>query len=220
MKRPRTRQYDPDKHCGRATTTDGLPCTNTKGFLTPHPGAGLCKYHGGTSPSAIAKHSLYERVQSPGLLDALARVREANVDSTDLTPEVQALRAIVIDFIERRDEYVEALLDFRLSFSQAVTTALNADRTHDPMLMASACAQIASSMNLRPTEVVDVADASTIIDRVGKMAERIHKMKTSQTITLDQIKKLLDNMGMSLARHVKDEGVIAAIQAEWNSLEL
>ncbi len=218
-KPPRTRVYDPAKHCGRATTTDGLPCTNTKGFHTPHPGEGLCKYHGGTAEGHI-KHGLYAKIKSPSLLDALARVREANVDPTDLTPEVEALRAIVLDFIERRDDYVEALIDFKLSFSQGVTMAINADRTHDPMLMAQACSAIASAVNERPTEVVDISGASAIIDRVGKMSERIHKIKTSQTITLDQIKKLLDNMGMSLARHVNDAGVVAAIQAEWNALEL
>lgn len=217
-------EYDPEEHCGYEVKSTGRKCTNKKGMGTPQPGFGPCHLHGGKETLAIMNArrvlGLYHKIRSPKLKDALARVRESNVDAIDLSPEVDVLRAIVLDFVERRDEFVEAIVSFKQSFDQAITKAINADRTHDPELYAEACAEIASAVNKRPIEVVDVSQASAIIDRVGKMAERIHKFKTSDTITLDQIKRLLDNMGMALARHVTDPEVIKAIQADWNQLEI
>jgi len=218
-KPPRRREYNPDTHCGRPTTTDGLPCTNPMGFQTPHPGTGSCKYHGGTSPGHI-KHGLYSKVQSPSLLDAIQRVKESGVDTLDLAPEVEVLRAIVLDFVERRDEYTEAVIAFKQSFAPAITIAANADRTQDPVLMQKACRMIASAVNERPVEVIDVSAASVIIDRVGRMAERIHKMKQTSTLTWEAVSALLDRMGLVLAHHVKDADVIAAISKEWNEIEI
>lgn len=215
-------EYDPEDHCGHQVVMTDRACTNKKGMGTPQPGFGPCHLHGGKTAQAILNArrvlGLYHRIRSPKLKDALARVRDSNVDALDLAPEVDVLRAIVLDFVERRDEFVNGIVAFKRSFDAAITKAINADRTHDPELYQEACAEIASSINQRPVEVVDVSQASKIIDQVGRMSERIHKFKTSDTITLDQIKKLLDNMGIALARHVKDPDTIKAIQADWNQI--
>lgn len=213
----RTRVYNHEIHCGKETTIDGLPCTNGKGHGTQHVGKGACKYHGGSASDGYKIRGLYTGVESPSLANALERVRLSGTDPLDLAPEVEALRAIVIDFIERRDEYVESLIAFKQSFNAGITTALGSSNELSAL---KAVQEIKEAINMRPIETIDISAASTIIDRVGRMAERIHKMRTTNTITMDQIKKLLDNMGMSLARHVQDADVIRRIQEEWSSIEI
>lgn len=216
-KPPRAREYDPDKHCGQATTTDGLPCTNPKGFHTNHLHHGRCRYHGGGGGHNLIKHGLYSRIQSPRILDALARVTESGTASLDLEPEVAMLRALVIDFTERHDEFLAGLIDFKESYEQARTMCMNAT---EPLGAMKAVLAMQAAINMRPTEILDISSVSIVIDRVGKMAERIHKMKQTSTITWESVQQLLDKMGLVLVRHITDGEIIDKIRKEWHDIEI
>jgi hypothetical protein len=62
--------------CG-ATTRSGAPCRRPAGFVTPNPGRGRCRAHGGMAPQVLAR---YERE------DLLADAGSFGVELHDVDP--------------------------------------------------------------------------------------------------------------------------------------
>ena len=75
--------YDPDKHCGAKTHSNGTPCTKVKGWRCnpPHPGVGRCYLHGGNTPTKKALEDLTDPVRSQIPRETFeARVQRAKAD--------------------------------------------------------------------------------------------------------------------------------------------
>lgn len=181
---PRIKKFVAEKHCGKPAN-DGNPCTLEKGFGTEHLGTGFCKFHGGNAPVSI-----YTQLKRSAIKDALVKVREGVADPLDLTPELELLRGIVLEFHDRYEEFKEGILAFKSSYDENMKLFLGSD---SPLDWAKARAYLREAALLeRPKEVIDVAFCSVLIDRVGKMVERMHKMKMDESLTPDMIRKYRD----------------------------
>src|SRR5678815_141457 len=194
---PRTVKYDETKHCGRKAN-DGHPCTNQKGYGTDHLGDGPCKYHGGCSPVSV-----YTKLKRQLTVEALKQVEEMVEDPMDLRPEVQLLRAMVIEFHNRYEEFKAAILTFHNSFNPALTEFLASD---SPLVWAKARESLKLTLsNQRPREVPDITNSSLIVDRVGKMVERIHKMKMDQALTPEILRRYRDALVQAVVEECSAE---------------
>lgn len=101
--------------CGaRVKSRPGGTCEQPAGWGTNHVGTGRCKLHGGATPIKTGRCSeIYK--QLPRIGERIAEFLEAD-DPLDLRRELATLRALLTDYIERYQEFTEALIAWHESF--------------------------------------------------------------------------------------------------------
>lgn len=219
-------KYDPDKHCGANTRPKCVDCgervargkcTNPKGYRTMHFGSGKCHRHGGggltTPPGPKLKHGLNAKspYHTERLESAIARVRRDVADPLDLKPELELLRALVIDYLERYDEFKESVIAFHESFDPAFTALIMSGDGADMM---KACQQLRGAFaNRRPREVLDISAASILLDRIRKMVDTINTIMERRALTPERVKQWQEELVMIVTRHC-DTKTLKKIVAE------
>lgn len=88
-------------------------------------------------------------------LAPLVKAFMADPEPLDLLPEVALLRALVLDFVERYNARVDALEAW--------------NRLRDP--------------NARPQRIPELSDIAAIVSEVGKMVERIEKIRVGSHLS-------------------------------------
>lgn len=90
-----------DGTCG-AKTRAGTPCQQRAGWGTDHVGQGRCKLHGGNAGRPIV-HGRYSLKHRKALAEKAAQFEQFE---GDLTAELQLLRALLQDFLDRYQDGV------------------------------------------------------------------------------------------------------------------
>jgi len=103
---PWTRKHPPDWYCPATAKQTGRQCGRRAGHGTGNKGVGPCRNHGGATPIKTGRYSKINRPRIKELIEQF----EADPNPTDLLPEIQLLRALIQDYVERYDEYTEALI--------------------------------------------------------------------------------------------------------------
>lgn len=154
--------------------------------------------HGGRG--IITKHvTRYGTIKHKSLQEEMSRQEVIEQDIMDLAPEVHVLRALTIDFINRYRRFSKALL-----------------------------AWYADDGNTKPRKIVDIADAGNLIDKVSKVVERMHKIRSTGSISLDAFKRCTEQMGIIVAREAgksfKDKAAVDTflqkVETQWGTLAL
>jgi len=194
----------PHAKCGARLKSGKGACSKAAGWRTDHPGQGKCYLHGGATPS---KHGRYSSIQSEELREKIARFAK-DPDPLNLEPEVALLRAFLEDLVERWYSIYGpdgALLAWHESFSAG-----------------------AEDKEKKPRELSDFSAVSALVDRVGKMVERIHKFRAEQSISVATLNRVVEQMGVELVaavREVKLDGaqssqLLEAVERRWGALRL
>jgi hypothetical protein len=102
------------------------------------------------------------------------------------------LRTLVVDYVERYEDFHEALI------------AWHAD----------------STKTSKPRKVLDITDAGNLIEKISRTVQRIHQIHSTGSITLDTFKRVVESMGIVVAKHVEDKTILDAIEGEWSNLAL
>lgn len=226
--------------CGAKLRKQTRTCRQAAGARTDHPGQGRCWLHGGASP---VKHGRYSQIQRPRI-SALIEAFAEDPDPLNLAPEVAALRAIVVDFIERWDETTEALLAWYQSW-EARQRKLPADleialrgvvdefeillreRGEPSEAQAANLADARKFLALletpanagRPRQVLDLSDAARLIDYVGKMVERVEKIRVGSHISEHpEFKRITREMARHVLANVEDKAALQAIYQGWQTI--
>lgn len=114
IKNPGSKPWDPElERCGAVRRQGGEPCGLRAGWGTDHLGVGRCKLHGGSVP---IKSGRYSKVKNTRLKELIAE-HEADPDPLNMEPELAAMRALFEDFINRYEEFKDAILAWHASFS-------------------------------------------------------------------------------------------------------
>lgn len=194
----RRRQYDPQKHCGAQLRNKerGRLCLQNKGTKTPHLGEGRCWLHGGLTP---IKHGLSSLVQHGRLKDMLRKMAEIDHDILDLSPEINLLRAMTIDFVNRYDEFTDHL--------ETWYNVLDENRRNQPIPLPPV-----------PRKFPTLEDAGALLEAISRMVERVHKITREGSITLDQFRGLMTQMGMVVAQECSSAVELERIENGWTSL--
>lgn len=193
----------PHAACGARLKNGPGTCTKAAGWRTDHPGEGRCYLHGGATPPKT--HGRYSQIQRAGLRERIERF-EADPDPLNLGAEIALLRAFLEDLIERWDAIYGpdgALLAWHESFHTG---------KGEP----------------RPKQFPDFSDVSGLVDRVGRMAERIHKLKNEGAITLTTLNRVVEQMGAELVAAIQEAQIdqaqsanlLASVETRWNSIRL
>lgn len=168
----------------------GTTCKNAAGYKTDHPGQGRCKYHGGATP--IRTTGRYSKVVHASIAEKMEALQALDQDVMDMVPELVMLRALTIDFVNRYEEFAEGLLAWYQD----------------------------GDSNTKPRRIMDLADAGRLISDVTKIVERIHKVKSEGAITLETFRRVTEQMGIIVAKHVLDRRILAHIELDWKNLAL
>lgn len=189
---------------GVKTRGTDLRCKNLAGFKTDHPGEGRCFSHGGNAKmksggvSPYAKHRLGPKIKE----------HAQNPDPLNLLPEVAILRAYAEDWLDRYDEIFGpegALLAWHESFK-------NPD----------------AKFEAKPTQIIDVSYITNLIDRIGVMADRIHRQQQQTGVPLAAVGKIYAQMGEGVMLAALEIGLdektrtdlLDAIERKWGLLSL
>lgn len=172
--------------CGARTKSSGNPCSKVAGWRTEHPGQGRCYLHGGKTPITHGRYSTVQRARVSELLDELAE----DPDPMDLIPEVQLLRALVLDYVERHDALTDAVMAWHESFSTG---------ENEP----------------KPRAMPDILSVGKFIENIGGLVERIHKQKQTGTITLETLNRVLEQVGVELVAAAQEAIADAAVRTRF-----
>jgi hypothetical protein len=228
---PRKRQYDPSRHCGAVTSSDGSNCCLPRSFRTQKLRSDpdkRCFLHGGNAPSALIAASRRGNVygvpiKSGSFGDALEKVRKLRSERPlELFPELLQLRGVVQAFIDSRDEATAQFRAWLFSFNAAVTDAIFAANSEKSALALKACKRLRRNiMNQRPFELYDVSRLSEIIESVGRTVQRIFDMQQRTSLTWEQVTELFDRIGVITARRLSDQPeLLQALAKDWESIDV
>jgi len=171
----------------------GVYCQHRAGYRTPHVGEGRCYLHGGRTP---IKSGRYSRITHSRLRHLMDQMQESDAQVLDLEPEAQLLRAMVIDYINRYEQFVDELHRW------AVATQKAKGKGAPPPKL----------------ELLSLFDAKDLVEGVSRVVEKIHKITASGSLTLDTFRRVMEQMGLVVATHVSDPDTLRAIQRDWSSV--
>jgi hypothetical protein len=224
--------------CGAKTRRRQGTCGNTAGLRTNHVGQGRCWLHGGASP---IKHGRYSTIQRERIRDLILK-HEEDKDPLNILPEVAALRAMFQDYIERYDAHTDALIAWHQSY-EATRVPLSEEKvmafeavvdeweirlkeTTEPT--PKQLADIASARAFvdllrgngplganKPRQVLDISDAYRILAEIGKMVERVEKIRAANAISRPDLNRIMQEMWRSVDARVTDEVVKNAVKEDW-----
>lgn len=175
--------------CG-AKTKGGTACKRPAGWGTDHAGQGRCKLHGGASP---IKHGRYSKIKREPIR-RLIEDYEADPDPLNVLPEIAAARALFQDYLERYDEWREALLAWHESYVE--------------------------SENPKPRQILDVSDAYRLLQAVAKIAQAEKRLQLDGAVSQKDLLRILTEMRAAVEREVDDPKTHERILDAWNAIRL
>jgi hypothetical protein len=128
------------------------------------------------------------------LRDTLDEMEKIEHDLMDLSPEIKMIRALVIDFINRYDDFVDHL--------ESWYNALDAKRKDQELPPV-------------PRRIPTLEDAGQLLEAITRMVERMHKITREGSISLDVFRGLMGQMGVIVAREVADSKTLDRIEQGW-----
>lgn len=200
------RPYEPTeggKLCGHPRRSrPGRFCRRPAGFNTQHPGQGRCHLHQGVNQGVGRKGRKpadrrdvfvhpYDTIVHNSLTDKWRQLSESEYNVLDLIPEANLLRVLIVDFINRYEDYAQALI--RWHTGKTAT---------------------------KPRRVLDIADAYRMVGELGKLIERIHKMRQEGAISLETFRRVVEAMGIVVTKHVPDAETLGHIEREWQDIAI
>jgi hypothetical protein len=162
-------------------------CKAVAGSGTGHPGSGYCVRHDSTAYDPVHR---YRRIKSATLRKKLTHLDAVERDVFDLIPEIQLLRSLLLDYIDRFYETQEELHAWYIKQGKL------------------------------PRRMLDITEATSLVESVGKMIERQHRIASKESISLETFRRVTEAMGIIVARHVREGRALEAIERDWSLLEL
>lgn len=221
--------------CG-AKTRSGGTCKHPAGFKTDHLGEGRCWLHGGRSP---IKHGRYSKITRPRIKELLEAF-ETDPDPLNLRSEVALLRALIVDFVERWDEYKELTFRWHALFTTAYREAVSEWREKMVTLLEEQGWREVTPDELppvpdpldfapeKPRQVLDITAAAGMLDKVGSLVDRIEKSRREGAITLDTLNRVLEQLGVEVVHAAQEvigddatrSAILNAIERRWHDIRV
>lgn len=229
--------FNADKHCGARTKhNNGAPCTRVKGFGTKHPGAGRCKFHGGSTPIKHGLYSKVERSKSTARFLDLVEQLTAEGDPLNMLPDLIALRARMIVLQENEAKDNEALRDWHESytgkFRKEMATLRAAMKAKDPDQLGAALRrlqEILDEMPPKPARLWNPYDFTKAVNSMAALVGRITEQRERQQVPMKAIidlqEKMVLVMMMQLRKHFasspgKGDKLAEKIAEAWRSINI
>jgi len=202
--------YGDPPTCGAKLRKKAAFCKNKPGFKTDHPGEGRCYLHGGKTP---IKHGRYSTLTNRPRLAELMQTLGAEKNPLDLIPELLMLRALVYEYIDRHGALEDAVLAWHASHTTGYTEAVKlwreqlAQWTEEKDLGQEGeppPIPIPQDFDHRPRQLPDILNVGSFLDKIGGMVERIQKRESEQKVSLTDLNRVLEQLGVEVVMAVKE----------------
>ena len=124
-------------------------------------------------------------------LELQAKFANGTIDPLDLEQDLVLMRAIVIDYINRYDDFSNALISWYLDKRGNV-----------------------------PDKILDLSQAVVMLEQVSRVAERMHKIRLTTAINISVLRAMMDAMSLVVAKNVSDPATLTAISEGWDAINL
>jgi hypothetical protein len=201
-------------------------CTRPAGWGTDHVGQGRCKLHGG---AAVIKSGRYSKIIRTRVAE-LIKEQEDNPDPLNILPELALARALLIDFVERYDDWRDAILAWHASwntyrrpipqelgeaFGAAIDEYENLLRENVGEPSEKQLADLASARKLikymrgeelpvRPREVLDVSAAIAHANTISQIVKREQDARADNAISRKDLVRVQTEMGKAVFKRLTD----------------
>jgi hypothetical protein len=162
-------------------------------------GYAVCQVHGagsvtkGRAGGRPATHGRYSKLKREALRDLITDY-ETDPDPLNILPELAACRALFQDYIERYDEWREALLAWHASYETKPV--------------------------VKPQQVLDISDAYRLLSEATKIVTRVEQIKAQNAVSRQDLARILSEMTRVVDLEVQDERTKERIRDGWLSIRL
>lgn len=194
------------KYCRGWNSKREKYCKQWAGHNTDHKGEGRCQWHG---KGGVLKHGRYSTVARDSLKKHLERIQEEGGDRADLTQEVDMLRALVADFLERWQEILEALL------------AWNKEEARDSAI---------EGRRSRPQRLPGIESVSSLLKDAADLADKMHRQRYRDAIPKRDFFRLQEAQSDVVAKKIRGiahiigqetaDDILGQISDEWEQIRL
>lgn len=198
---------DPNHYCRAWNSKREKYCSARAGQNTDHLGSGRCAWHGGLTP---IKSGIYSSVERDSLKEHLAKVRAMDDEiRLDMGPEIQMIRALAADYLQRFDETVDAL------------HAWNADEALEAHI---------DGRKPRPQRIPNIHEVAKLLKTAAELVDKTHNQLHRDSIPKRDFFRLQEAMGdvvkevlTGLEKQVGQKQIdatITEIQDKWLEIQL
>ncbi len=214
----------PSEICGRGKAGGGK-CQRPCGWgLGQGITTGPCKHHRGRP----IIHGLYSKLNhTPRLQECLARVQDRDRDILDLADEIGLMRAMILHYIEHAAEKEKELTAWFQSYNRTLVDRVeqlrHAMSGGDDGTLRMALENVWESLNSEPAKpgnIPDVSRCAHLVDTLGRLVEKAHRIRAEGFIPLATVMQLKTAMAHVVALEVRDDNILARIEAQWMRLQL
>lgn len=192
---------EPNWYCRGWNPSRNKYCKSRAGANTDHLGVGRCKRHGGATPIQSGRYSKIKRAELAGLIKEL----EDDPDPLDMFPELATARALFINWVNRYEEFTEALLAWHASFSEEGQEQEEGGE-----------APVAK----KPRQVLDISDGYRLLDLVRKTVTSIEKIASENAISRPELLRVMTEMGRVVEAEVQDDEALDRIRHGWGTIRI
>lgn len=132
----------------------------------------------------------YRKIGNSAIRNQFKKLDTMERNIFDLMPEVTLMRALMVDYVERFYMFRTALMAWYKDGKQ------------------------------KPRMALDITEAAHLIEAVSRLIERQHRIERSGSIDLETFRRATEQMGIIVAKHVRDGKVLKAIEDEWSQVSL
>lgn len=162
-------------------------CRKNAGIGTAHAGTGYCVQHDSSAYDPIHR---YRGLKNKTVRSRMAALDAQERDIFDMIPEIQLLRTLLVDYVDRFYTFQEELHAWYVSEKR------------------------------RPKTALDITEVSGMIESITRMIERKHRIEAKEAISLETFRRITETMGIIVARHVRDSRQLELIETDWAALSL
>jgi hypothetical protein len=189
-----------------------------------------------------ATHGRYSRMRREALRELIEQF-QSDPAPLDIFPELAASRALFQDFIDRYDEFAEALIAWHQSYqtsrpidpekAMAFLSLVDdyeelvgyeddlTDRQQKQLKLARQYVdELRTPNNNKPVRILDISDAYRIVSEITKIAERIEKIRAANAIARPELARILHEMARVVTLYVEDQKALEQIKLGWSQIRL
>lgn len=192
---------EPNWYCRGWNQNRSKYCKARAGANTDHLGVGRCFRHGGATPIRNGRYSKIKRQELRHLIEEL----ENDPDPLDMFPELATARALFMDWVNRYDVFIEALLAWHGSFTEEGQAA--EENGEAPVAR-------------KPRQVLDISDGYRLLDLIRKTVASIEKIASENAISRPELLRVMTEMGRVVESVVADESQLEKIRDGWGTIRI
>lgn len=178
-------------------------CKAKAGAGTDHAGVGRCRWHRGNGTVTHGLYRRYEPIHVESLRQLIERF-EADPDPLNMLPELAALRALFVDWINRYQDWRDALLAWY---------AMMGRRRDQDQVVATIVNQVLN--DAAPRQVLDISDGYRLLSEASKVIERIEKIAAENAISRKDLNRVMAEQLRVLREEVKDDEAVKRVIDGW-----